>query len=132
MSVLDLEFPKETEIKITMIHLCKELNRFSLIRYEYCGFYNPVIVNLELEKTTYDPNKKWYLWVYESFDLRGDVYQLFFLPTIEIGPEFNKNSSFNKYSLKPVLYGISVYAFGRVSLDDLIKGNININNIKFL
>ena len=126
MSVLDLEFPKETEVKITMVHLCKELNRFSLIRYEYCGFYNPVIVNLELEKTTYDPNKKWYLWVYESFDLGGDVYQLLFLPTIEVGSEFNK------YSLKPALYGINIYAFGRVSLDDLIKGNININNIKFL
>lgn len=130
MSVLDLEFPKETEIKITMVHLCKELNRASLIRYNYCEFYNPVIVNQELnrvlEKTTYDPNKKWYLWVYDSFDLGGDVRQLFFLPTIEVGPEFNK------YSLKTVFYEISENAFGRVSLDDLIKGDINTNNIKFL
>lgn len=126
MSVLDLEFPKETEIKITMVHLCKELNLVSLMRYGYCGFYNPVIVNLTLEKTTYDPNKKWYLWVYDSFDLGGDVHQLFFLPTIDLGPEFNK------YSLKTVFYEISENAFGRVELEDLIKGDININNIKFL
>ena len=126
MSVLDLEFPKETEIKITMVHVCKELNRVSLMRYGYCGFYNPVIVNLTLEKTTYDPNKKWYLWIYDSFDLGGDVRQLFFLPTIEVGPEFNK------YSLKTVFYKISENAFGRVSLKDLIKGDININNITFL
>jgi hypothetical protein len=126
MSVLDLEFPKEAEVKITMIHLCKELNRASLIRYEYCGFYNPVITNRTLEKTTYDPNKKWYLWVYDSFDLGGNVRQLFFLPTIEVGPEFNK------YSLKTVFYKISENAFGRVELGDLIKGDININNITFL
>lgn len=126
MSVLDLEFPKETEIKITMVHLCKELNRLSLIRYGYCGFYNPVIVNLTLEKTTYDPNKKWYLWVYDSFDLGGDVRQLFFLPTIEVGPEFKK------YSLKTAFREISENVLGRVELEDLIKGDININNIKFL
>lgn len=126
MSVLDLEFPKETEIKITMVHLCKELNRVSLIRYEYCGFYNPIITNLTLEKTTHDPNKKWYLWVYDSFDLGGSVHQLFFLPTINLGPEFNK------YSLKTVFYKISENAFGRVELEDLIKGDININNITFL
>ena len=126
MSVLDLEFPKETEVKITMVHLCKELNRLSLMRYEYCGFYNPIITNRTLEKTTYDPNKKWYLWVYDSFDLKGDVYQLFFLPTIQPGPEFNK------YLLKTAFCEISENAFSRVSLDDLIKGDININNIKFL
>jgi hypothetical protein len=130
MSVLDLEFPKETEVKITMVHLCKELNRDSLMRYNYCEFYNPVIVNQEgnrvLEKTTYDPNKKWYLWVYKSFDLEGDVYQLFFLPTIKLGPEFNK------YSLKTAFHEISENVRGRVSLDELIEGDININNIKFL
>lgn len=126
MSILDLEFPKETEVKITMVHLCKELNHFSLIKYKYCGFYNPVIVDGSLEKATYDPNKKWHLWVYKSFDWEGDVYMLFFLPTIESAPEFNK------YSLKTVFYEISENALGRVSLDDLIKGDININNIKFL
>ena len=126
MSVLDLEFPKEVEVKITMIHLCKELNRTSLIRYKYCGFYNPVIVDRVLEKTTYDPNKKWYLWFYKSFDLEGDVYMLFFLPTIEAAPEFNK------YLLKTAFYEISENVFGRMELEDLIKRDINITNIKFL
>ena len=126
MSVLDMEFPRETEIKIIMSQLCKELNQSGLIRYMYCEFYNPVITNRTLEKTTYDPNKKWYLWVHKSFDLHGDVYQIFFLPTIEVGPEFNK------YSLKTVFYKISENAFCRVELGDLIKGDININNITFL
>lgn len=124
MSILDMEFPKETEIKIIMSQLCKELNQSGLIRYMYCEFYNPVITNRTLEKTTYDPNKKWHLWVHKSFDLEGDVYQLFFLPSIDPGPEFNK------YLLTPVFYKINENTKGRMSLDELLKGNIN--NIVFV
>lgn len=124
MSILDMEFPRETEIKIIMSQLCKELNQSGLIRYMYCEFYNPVITNRTLEKTTYDPDKKWYLWVHKSFDLQGDVYQLFFLPSIDPGPEFNK------YSLTPVFYKINENTKGRMSLDELLKGNIN--NIVFV
>ena len=126
MSILDMEFPRETEIKIIMSQLCKELNQSGLIRYMYCEFYNPVITNRTLEKTTYDPDKKWYLWVHKSFDLQGDVYQLFFLPSIDPGPEFNK------YSLNRVLYKINENIKCRISLDELLKEYIDINNIVFV
>lgn len=126
MSILDMEFPRETEIKIIMSQLCKELNQSGLIRYMYCEFYNPVIANRTLEKTTYDPNKKWYLWVHKSFDLEGDVYQLFFFPTINLGPEFDK------YSLNRALYKINENINCRISLDDLLKEYFDINNIVFI